>query len=415
MVTMSTHTNGLATLATPATYSRVGITDSNLADPDTAIYALAARFQSYMMLPDPMPLYVLLGAAAGNMLTGIPLWLMLVGPSGCGKTTLLKSLLKLPRMRMVASIKSEAALLSGTKRKEMARDATGGILCELGDHGCMLFMDFTTVLSKSREAVTELLGALRELYDRTWSRDIGGEGGRTLRHTGTVALLAGVTHAIDRHTEVTREMGERSLYYRYPQTDGYQECVAAANCVDREDMETAMAELVAEMFEALALTMENRQKRRELDHADTDRMVTLAQLAAVARTPVPRDYRTRDVVDVSTPEVATRMTAELIQLFLGMEAIGVNDQERWQACEKVALDSMPLLRRLVLAQVAEGRGRPAEIARAVRVSEVATRRAVEDLELLGVTKKMTPDKYGLTDWARARMPAEEEIREASCM
>src|SRR5208282_5497684 len=124
---------------------RIGTSHSKIHKDTSPIYALANQWQGLgIHMPDPMPLIVTMGAFAANCMTGDPVWLWLVGPSGSGKTMLLKSLRSLPRTRMVSSISGEAALLSGVKKKDRAKDATGGLLTELGeDGGCLLFMDLT--------------------------------------------------------------------------------------------------------------------------------------------------------------------------------------------------------------------------------------------------------------------------------
>lgn len=360
-------------------------------------------------MPDPMPLYVTMGAMAGNMLTGTPVWLMLIGSSGCGKTMLLKSLLKLPKVEPVSSIKGEAALLSGTKKKEMAADATGGLLRVIGDNGCLAFMDFTSVLSKSREAVNELLGVLRELFDRTWSRDIGGEGGRKLSHNGRVCLIAGVTPAVDRAADVNKEMGERCLYFRYPYTTGYQEGMTAVQETEPDAEEQARQEAVVQMFEALSLSFIVPTRRRKLEVWEANRIVTLAQLGARCRSLVPRDNYTHMVNDVTSPEVSTRMAKELAQLYAGMEAVGNTSAERWAALKKVTMDSMSLARRLVLDKVIEGQGhaKGVELAKEVRLSERAADRVLEDLELLGVVRR-NGKGWDVSEWTEEKFKEVEK-------
>src|SRR5580704_1552065 len=61
---------------------RSNTSHSRLVEADSPIYALISQVQSYIHLPDPQPWYVMMGAVAGNMLTGNPIWLMLVGSSG---------------------------------------------------------------------------------------------------------------------------------------------------------------------------------------------------------------------------------------------------------------------------------------------------------------------------------------------
>lgn len=59
------------------------LSSSSLANPETPAEQLAAEIQDYLHFPDPGPLYITLGAIAGNMMCGRPVWLMLVGPSSC--------------------------------------------------------------------------------------------------------------------------------------------------------------------------------------------------------------------------------------------------------------------------------------------------------------------------------------------
>ena len=334
---------------------RVGMISSRLLDAETPIHAMAQSFQRYLYLPDPQVLYAVMGAMAGNCLTGNPVWMMLVGSSGGGKTAILKSLLGLgTRVRPVSSIKGEAAFLSGTDRKKMAKDATGGVLKELGENGCLLFLDLTTLMSKPKEEVTLMLGALREMFSRDYVRDIGGEGGRPLRHTGRVSVMAGVTAVIDHKDEVSREMGSRCIYYRLPESTGYQESRSAVEQDRPEEMETDLQNMVNCMYYSAGLRMEELAERPELGQTTADRIVNLAQFGARARSHVPRDQYSREkpVVDEPMWEMPTRMAQELTQLYLGMQAIGVDEEDRWRVVEKCAVDSMPRIRAAVSNRVA---------------------------------------------------------------
>lgn len=383
-----------------------------------AIHYVMEQFQELNIhMPDPEALYVTLGAMAGNMMSGKPVWLLLVGASGSGKTLLLESLMKLDRTRMVASIKGESALLSGVKKKDRAHDATGGILKELGENGCLVFMDLNTLLSKRKEEVGEMLGILRELYDRTWSRDIGGEGGRHIAHSGRVCLLAGVTHTIDRHTEANQEMGPRCLFYRLPWTDGYQESMSAVNAINPDETRTNMQLIVQAMFNGLELSFENPTLRREMNPTEADVIVGIAQLGSKLRSIVPRDWKDRTVIDVPSEEVSTRMSQQMSQLFCGMEAIGVHKEQIWAALRKIAMDSMPQVRRMTLKciiredvkldkGISTGAAKVVDIAKQIRISETAAKRVVEDLSLLGVIKKKS-EGWRLTEWSKERLGIEK--------
>src|SRR5262249_5012430 len=136
-------------------------------------------FRSYMHLPELEPLHVLLGAIAANLLPGEPVWLLLVCAAGGGKSELIRACNELPQVAPVTKM-TEPALLSGTSAKEAAADATGGVLRQIGALGVLSFKDFTSVLSADRDALLTMLGALREVFDGYWTREVGTDGGRQL-------------------------------------------------------------------------------------------------------------------------------------------------------------------------------------------------------------------------------------------
>src|SRR5262249_602018 len=64
------------------------------------------------------------------------------------------------------------------------------------------------------DAKAEVLAALREVYDGSWTRHLGTDGGRTLAWRGKVALLFAATSVIDSHYGVIGAMGDRFLLSR---------------------------------------------------------------------------------------------------------------------------------------------------------------------------------------------------------
>ena len=116
----------------------------------------------------------------------------------------------------MAATLTEPALLSGTPKKDTSRSAKGGLLREIGEFGILLAKDFTSILSMHRESRAAVLAALREVYDGSWTRHLGTDGGKTLTWSGKVAVLAGVTPTIDSHHAVMASMGERFVLYRLP-------------------------------------------------------------------------------------------------------------------------------------------------------------------------------------------------------
>ena len=142
-------------------------------------------------------IHATLAAAAVIQLGGDPLWLLVVSGSGNAKTETVTSLKGCDGVHITSTIASEGALLSGTSKGERAEDATGGILREMGDAGVLVIKDLTSVLSMQANQRGPVLAALREIYDGSWFRKIGADGGRRLDWSGRIAVVGAVTTAWD--------------------------------------------------------------------------------------------------------------------------------------------------------------------------------------------------------------------------
>ena len=123
-----------------------------------------------------------------------------------------------PRRRgvIVSTISGEAALLSGTPAKRRAKNATGGLLRQVGASGTLVVKDFTSILSMNRDTRAMVLAALREIYDGYWTRNVGTDGGFTLTWRGRLIVIGAVTTAWDRAYEVV----STKLRHRLPLRQG---------------------------------------------------------------------------------------------------------------------------------------------------------------------------------------------------
>lgn len=207
---------------------------------------VVAIFQRWLYMPDPTVLYAVLGAVAANLLPGDPVWLLTVGPPGSGKTETINALSRLQNVHHISTL-TEAALLSGTPKKEKASDAKGGLLRVIGAFGIIVAKDFTSVLSMHPDSRRGLLAGLREIYDGHWDRGVGTDGGRLLTWDGKVGFIAGCTPTIDSHHGVMATMGERFIFCRLPVINPTEQAMRALAHVGRE---TEMREELAEALPA---------------------------------------------------------------------------------------------------------------------------------------------------------------------
>ena len=368
-------------------------------------------FRLWLHLPDAGALYVALATVAANRAEGDPLWMMLVAPPGGGKTEILQPLSRLPDVHPAATL-TEAALLSGTPKRDRGREAKGGLLREIGDFGIVLHKDFGSVLSMNREARAAVLAALREVYDGSWTRHVGTDGGRTLSWSGKVGLIAGCTPSIDSHHAVIGAMGERFILYRLPPTDADSQVRRALAHVGRE---TTMRAELADAVEAVLGDVQTGWLANDADADTTERLVKIATLAVRCRSAVERDGYTREVQLVPEPEAPARLALVLLRLLNGLRAIGLDSGAAWPLVVKCALDSMPALRRKVLEDLLR-RPMPAsttEVAEAVRHPTTTARRALEDLAAHDIAQRIPQgpgqaDVWQLTPWARDRWPTVPE-------
>lgn len=365
------------------------------ADVSGPLHDVVETFRRWLHLPDPGALYAALGAVAANLLPGDPVWLLLVGPPGCGKTETIAPLAALDYVHSAAVV-SPAALLSGTARREQEKDATGGILRQVGDFGIILVKDFTSLLSLHREARAEALAALREVYDGRYDRPIGTGGGRILTWQGKCGLVAGCTPTIDRHHAVMAAMGERFALYRLEVDDPRKQ---ARRRLGNRRHETQMR---AELSEAVAGVLEATRhiKPPDLDVDEVEQLVDWSTFAVWARTGVERDGYDREVQLMPSIEAPARLAGVLGAMHSGLSAIGVDQLALWGVLTKLAWDSIPDVRRRLLTQVhaAYDSLSTSDLVALTGIPKTTAERTLEDLALLGILDRFKKGDAGNAPW-----------------
>lgn len=379
------------------------------------IHALAAQVQNHLYYPDPMPLYVVLGVLVANMMKGKPVWMMLIGAPSGGRSTILDTIVNIPKVHITGKIKGDGSFLSATGAKERSKNATGGLLRKMGLRGLMVASDFTSVLSLNWDSMKEVVGALREIFDGRWSRDVGSDGGSSIiwghPDKGRLGFLGACTPKIDSFHGVIQELGQRWLYYRFPNSDGFGETMATLDQGDMEGTTQELRDLVCGFIgglvndEGVELDWDSWVPRK-LTNAEKNRIYSMATLMVHVRSQVSRDAKTREVDDVVNPEGPSRMGGSLGQLYLAFEAMGLGDLERWKIVGKVALDSAPELRVRMLLLLREagdefGMGCSAglgELRDELRVGKKTIEFIAEDLDRLGVVE-FKEGRVRLKSWA----------------
>lgn len=371
-----------------------------------------AVYAKWLQDDDPVPTRVVLATYAANMaLEGDPVWLMLVGGSGVGKTERISPVSGMPRVVMASTLTGEAALLSASPKRERASNATGGVLRQVGERGVLVVKDFTSVLSMSRDRRSEVIAALREVYDGRWDRHYGTDGGQVLTWEGKCGFIAGCTTAIDGAHSVLDAMGTRFLFVRMPDADLDRIGAAALRSTGYE------RQMRAELAEATTGLLANLGQPHDLHGGVSSWLLPLANLASQGRSPVEYDFQ-GDISLVLDAEAPTRLIKQLGQLWRACGMLGLDEAHSWEAVKRAGLDSIPKLRRAVLTYLAgcQHDSTSGKIVYAARpqsttsVSDAAghpkksTRRALDALTAHGIVDRFNTgtDTRPVYEWALSK-------------
>jgi len=379
--------------------SRTAANGKGAAIAPRSIGEVVNTFGEWLYLPDPMPLYAMLGTVAANRLPGgDPVWLGLIAPPSSAKTELLNAVLALPNMHEAATL-TPASLLSGTPKKERNKDAKGGLLRNVGELGILIAKDFTSVLSMRPDAKAETMAALREIYDGRWTRHIGAEGGRTLHWSGKLGFLFGCTQAIDDHHGVMGELGPRFLLCRTPASAREQARMARKHTgVRTAQMRRELSEAVQGLFASTATAPP------EPNEAEWVELEDMALRAVRLRSAVVRDRRTREIEAIHDHEGPARLVLTLERVVAGLATLGFERADALKVAKRLAHDSVPPTRRKAL-EFLEGchlEVKTADVAKALGLPTVTTRRALEDLAAQKLVKRDPGGERKADHWSVSR-------------
>lgn len=357
---------------------------------------LEKEFGDFVSMRDMECLRVTLAAWVANCLQGDPVWLLLIGPPSSGKTEILNLLSGLENCHEVSTF-TEGSLLSGSPKREIGKDATGGLLKKMGRFGIMVSKDFTTVLSMNRDTRNQALAILREAFDGRVTRILGTDGGKEILWEGKLGVIAAVTQKIDSCHSVIGSMGERFLMFRM-RTDIDSSLEQARKAFLRtRDSNLVRESLREQTYELLANVDYWPECTPSIPEWFQERFVTLATVAATARTPVERDYD-RSISLIPYAEGPGRIVQELKLLFQGLLLIGCTYRESWNIVKDVAFFSMPELRRRVLISIRE---KPActldDITKSTGHPRGTLNKSLEELECLRIITR--GDSRKPVEWA----------------
>lgn len=340
-------------------------------------HSLTDYLHRYFHRPDYQALACVLACTASHYyLDYPPVWLFIVGPSSSGKTRIcVDSLSGLNNICPMGDITAKTFLSGNTQYR--------GLLSEIGAHAILTFKDFTTILSKREDERGEIASQLREIYDGKFTKRTGMGPGDTWY--GKITVIAGATTALERAWAIKRELGERFLIVRWPTTSDYTGLKIAASQRGRDpevnkELERRVMQVVHQRAPELPTLPEKM----------LDTIAAFSQILARMRGQVYRD-REQLISDHPTIEDSYRIHKQLCTIAAAHAALWHREPqaEDLAIAERVALDSIPLTRRLVFNALLTGASiSTAEISTATELPWSTAAYHLQDLQALKVAQTL---------------------------
>ncbi|MEM4722152.1 MAG: hypothetical protein QXT73_08850 [Candidatus Methanomethylicaceae archaeon] len=328
-------------------------------------------------------LRVVLAMVVFNLfLPGDPIWLLIVGGSGRSKTEILNSIADLRGIIALSNL-TYSSLVSGLQHQKRKGF---GLLQQLpaGGNFVILVKDMSAIFSQHPDTRNDLLALLRSVYDGEYKRNFGNQ--VNVDWSGRIGFIGATTPVIDQLSGVRQKFGERFLFWRVEKEDLNGDIMLTARAIKKQGQEKVWRE---ELRTAVYDFFNQLQLRDPQLPCDLDIKISyLANFVSYARSYVPRDYRTREIDDVPQFEVGTRLGKMLYSLCKGLALLRDSKEfecEDYAIIKKVALNSIPKVRTLVLDALARLKGADTStVANHVGLPWSTTKMVLTDLEALGL-------------------------------
>ncbi len=225
--------------------------------------------------------------------------------------------------------------------------------------GLMIFKDFTSMLTKRKEARDVIMSQLREIYDGRYDRRTGNN--KDTQWQGQVGALAGVTEAVHEYMPDMSAMGDRFVMYSPKMPDRRKLLeftmkmrVSGTNQSELlEDAKQAMAEYIHQALPHI------HDIQLNMNDKDREYLMDVCDFVTKARSGVIEDFRTNAVRFVPSAEMPTRMIDQLLSIGKAFcvlrHAEGKStelDKNDMDVLFKIAFDSIPIKRLWALRQIA---------------------------------------------------------------
>ncbi len=320
----------------------------------------------------------------------------IIGASGSNKTELLRILGEKEDLHLypVSSITSHT-FVSGFKGNDDLVPLLNGRL--------IVIKDLTTILSKSKNIVSEIFADIRDVLDGYVKKVYGNNVKKEYSGIHSSILFA-CTNAIERHNSLYSVLGQRIIFFR-PQNDPTK---SQQQAMKNAGHETAIRDLLHPIITQFIEKVLTSQKARieGLTHgvpADMqERIGQLCGFMAVVRTYIPRTER-GDQAALPEPEFPTRITKTLCKIVdahsLLYGRLPNGDDER--IATRLINDNIPTDRLLLMKVLVASKQPMSTIDVGIKAgtSSAMTFRVLDDLRALGIIDKTAKTQGSKTPYS----------------
>ncbi len=370
---------------------------------------LIKAYQDVFYIEDTSIIPLLCSVVLSNYMQGDPIWLMVIGGSSSGKTELINALSDVKTCKQLTSI-TPNTLLSGMRP---IKGQETSLLLQWGARFTILFKDFASILSMQKDDLTQIMAQFLQLFDGELTKQTGN--GAKLTWRGKANVIAASTEKIHVMEQKFAATGVRFIFFTLPLQDRIKTTKRSAQIAHklpglREKIREEFTEYIEHMIPTVTGT------DWEIDDAISDKLIEAADFATIARSPVERDYRGKMEMVLST-EFPMRLSNQLHNLARAEMAQngGILSEQSASNLYKVALDSIPKGRRLVLRELSKyDETRTKALALALRFETERIRMWLEELNWLGLVERAEGygsrgDRWLLSPQARKTMEEFERV------
>jgi len=341
-----------------------------------------------------------------------PPWLFLLGASSGGKSMLLNSLAKVRGFKSLDDV-SSASFISGARSggQEMS------LLFEIPKNSFLVFKDFTTILSKQKEARGAIIGLLRKIYDGELDKKTGNIS-ETQHWEGKIGVLGGSTSSFYTKMSEFADMGERTLAYIFKQPPKRElgKRIFKDGLNDFEAKDVMRAAFKAYLDDSGIIIPEKPADLPDFDEQTQEDILDLAELTTTARSSVEREVFDKDHPIIAThfEEQIARFQKELMAMAYGFMVLNKHDygnstllpQDK-KTLFNMALDTIPYNRRQVLTTLTRmgGSGTTKNLGKAIGLDNTSVKIAIGDLQ----AHKMATFTTGIKSDTWELLPKWQEI------